>query len=237
VSPADDIIPLCSSRRFARGVYAPHQIAVITFACWRCSTHKLALADLATANRGSRSSTSKTCTLATRSKRFTLRCEVTRLLILVSVPALIDSFIKEISRVIPVIKVDYEKFRTPEVPSFPCSLRLLPRYVLTSLHCLDQDMAAGIAEQYAEMTNVRYVRFDGKPSGVESSTDRKDVSSPSASCLLALLAQVWRAHCYSWSINSGARDTACHTAQERRCAGWLCVCRGRLISCEATTSA
>jgi len=46
-----------------------------------------------------------------------------------------EVFLREISRIIPVIKVDYNKFHTAE------------------------EMAEAIAEQYHSMTNIRYVNF------------------------------------------------------------------------------
>jgi hypothetical protein len=74
-----------------------------------------------------------------------------------------EEFIKEISRVIPVIKVDYEKFRTPE------------------------EMAEGIAEQYRDITNIRRVTFEkhgiatpsaGAGACSQAAADRKEASSP-----------------------------------------------------------
>jgi len=47
-----------------------------------------------------------------------------------------EVFIKDIARVIPVIKVDYQRFRTAE------------------------EMAALIKREYAQISNVRYVKFD-----------------------------------------------------------------------------
>ena len=69
-------------------------------------------------------------------------------------------FIKEISRIIPVIRVNYETFRTTEVMSRGFSLF---RESMTCLALRMQEMAAAIATQYEKMTNIRLVEWTTSP--------------------------------------------------------------------------
>merc|ERR1711941_33167 len=70
-----------------------------------------------------------------------------------------EVFIKDISRVIPVIKVDYQRFRTAE------------------------EMAQVIKKEYAAIANIRHVTFNdivtGSPLGTPSGSPDKKTKSKS----------------------------------------------------------
>lgn len=65
-----------------------------------------------------------------------------------------EEFLSDISRVIPVIKVDYERFRTVN------------------------EMAEAIAQQYHEMSNIRHVRWnDRRPSDSSNQPSSETIAS------------------------------------------------------------
>ena len=63
-------------------------------------------------------------------------------------------FIRDISRIIPVIKIDYETFRTVE------------------------EMAEAIAEKYHHMTNISYVSFNASPHSLGKEIDAIEETMP-----------------------------------------------------------
>ena len=64
-----------------------------------------------------------------------------------------ETFISEISRIIPVIKVDYSRFRTAK------------------------EMAAAIAQEYSQLSTVRHVSWTNKKVDPQSVVDQKEITS------------------------------------------------------------
>ena len=65
-----------------------------------------------------------------------------------------ESFICEIARIIPVIKVDYSRFQSAEA------------------------MAAAIRQEYEEIGNVRHVRFPSMDDKTDAKTTDKAAAAP-----------------------------------------------------------